>query len=89
MIKTDKAIARATSRKLLLIPEPTKAPVKKFEVDDDPQPATEKRPKYSWHMILNHGSSEVLTPMARNPYINEPSLDGIKSKNDMTYRACL
>lgn len=38
---------------------------------------------------MNHASPEVLTRMARNLYILEPTLESITSTKDMTCRACM
>lgn len=46
--------------------------------------------KYNWHLVLNHATPEVLTKLARNPYIKIPSLDSITTtRTDTTCRACL
>lgn len=81
--------AKGIRRNLLVMPQKQPSIMPKFGIADESPPEQPPNPKYRWHMILNNASSEVFTRMERNPYVREPTLEGISSTNYMTCRACL
>lgn len=62
---------------MLLMPQKTATKEPKFRIQEGSPEWQQQIPKYKWHMILNHASPEVLKRMARNPYVREPTLEGV------------
>lgn len=82
-------LGKGTTNKLLVMTTDRTAQTRKFDLEEHPAAQAERIPKYDCHMILNHASPDVLTLIARNPYVNESSLEGITTTKDITCWACL
>lgn len=56
-----------------------------FRVPSSQPPEPHKMAKYECHMILNRAAPDLLTKLARNPYLNIPSVNQIwTTKTDRT-----
>lgn len=84
----ERAQGRQT-RRLMLMPQKQIQQPPVFDIAEDPKHSPRLQPKYDWHMVMNHASPDVLTRLARNPYINEPYLKEITSTNELACKACL
>lgn len=82
-------MTKRRKRMLLIMTQPKNEQQSVFKIGDDPQPVPIRKPKYDWHMVLNHTSPNVLTRIARNPYVNEPTMREISSTHYYMCRACM